>query len=204
MVADFSKTLGKDSKITLSPNGNIVINLEQTEMLRRACESPRIGIFEPGVVALDESTTNCPVVVGRQYDPTHHCLANSASDHCRQGVRCKDREGKAAAKWQYNCDFGKGRYSCAPGDISGKFGSITNGKAKFSGHLSLIPPTDSLIGKVMVIHCAEPGMSAVDRNAAYVVCAPIKEAFEEEERAKLAILSALVGVFVLSIIMCIR
>ena len=105
---------------------------------------------------LEESAlgAGCDDNVGAFYDPTHQCPPWSGSEYCTDGMLCEDVD------YMYDCDFENDRYSCAPGDLSGKFGSITNaGTENFlisqTDPGTLSPLIADLNGKVMAIYCAK-------------------------------------------------
>lgn len=179
VLADFSSALDSESIIILYPNGDVFVDLDVTHKYipDAMCERLRYGVFEPGNMKLSESNLGgaCNEYVGAQYDPTHACLANSSSPYCSNGVLCDENND---SNYIYNCSFAQDRYSCAPGDLSGKFGLITDPantplSVEYIGRDSLIPPTDSLIGKVMVIQCENAGIDGY--NPMHIACAPIEE-----------------------------
>eukprot|EP01084_Bolivina_argentea_P060033 109670_1 len=169
--------LSDDSEIRLSPTGGVSItfdatNIEFTEETF-GCSEFEYGIFE-AVDTLETSAAgdDCTVAVGDQYDPTHQCLPWSGSPHCDDGVLCTDSD------YSYNCD---GDYSCAPGDLSGKFGNYVDvANTVFSkGSLSevtLIPPTGDLIGKIAAIVCPK-----TDDTKKFLACAKFEEYVAPED-----------------------
>merc|ERR1712083_982373 len=119
------------------------------------CASFEYGIFEAGSVALNESAVKdgCADAVGGFYDPTHQCPPFSGSQYCTDGKLCGD------PSYEYDCDFDNDRYSCAPGDFSGKFGTLDlHSLLTISGSTdSLVPRASDLVGKVMAIYCEVDG-----------------------------------------------
>merc|ERR1712130_900374 len=86
--------------------------------------------------------------VGDFWDPTHQCPDFSGSEFCNGTLLCGD-DG-----YSYDCDYENDRYSCAPGDFSGKFGSIT----------------DEMVGMMFVVYCGDN-----TEGITYVTCATITE-----------------------------
>ena len=61
---------------------------------------------------------SCSAAVGKFYDPTISCAPDSDSKYCTDGIYlCND------TSYLYQCDYwgSESRFSCAPGDLSGKF-----------------------------------------------------------------------------------
>ena len=115
----------------------------------------------------------CADYVGDFYDPTHQCPPFSGSEYCYgSDYLCNDTD------YAYDCDFDNNRYSCAPGDLSGKFGTIPNGTSWFYKtnnvtdmyYNDLLPRTDDLIGKMFVIYCGNN-----TEGISYLTCAPLQE-----------------------------
>ena len=113
--------------------------------------------------------------MGSAWDPTHQCIPWSGSEHCDDGKLCGDDD------YEYECLWESDRFSCAPGDLSGKIGSLTPGEVidqiapEISLLTSLIPETDALTNKIMTITCS-PGN---EKRPKFVACAPIEEYDED-------------------------
>merc|ERR1719464_102482 len=146
------------SEITISATGEVSGFLAAQDVFDSAtdCASFEYGIFEAGSMTLEESAqgAGCDGYVGDFYDPTHQCPSFSGSEYCTAGKLCEDED------YMYDCDFELDAYSCAPGDLSGKFGSLVNpGEDTLTifnmTDRTLVPLTSSLQGKVMAIYCAE-------------------------------------------------
>merc|ERR1712154_502858 len=88
----------------------------------------------------------------------------SGSEHCNGTELCSDSD------YEYTCDYDDDRYSCAPGDLSGKFGAMTDYTVYLdeSGPDTLIPSTDDMVGYVFAIYC---GNNSVEIS--YLSCAEI-------------------------------
>merc|ERR1712130_146754 len=175
IFANFQAALTTESQITMFPNGDVSVELDTTDVYVNTlgCDSLAYGIFYPGTDALTESSVDCATVVGNAYDPTNSCVDFSGSEYCTNGVLCN---GNNDSGYSYNFDFAADRYSCAPGDLSGKLGMISDPSAtalsvEHEGDNSLIPYTDDLIGKVMAIYCPYADSS----SPVYLACAPIEE-----------------------------
>ena len=111
--------------------------------------------------------SDCADYVGDFYDPTHQCPSFSGSEYCyNSSYLCND------TSYAYDCDFDNDRYSCAPGDFSGKFGMIPNTTSRFTyfGHDTdtLNPRGDDMIGMMMAIYCGDN-----DSGISYLACAPV-------------------------------
>merc|ERR1712130_373239 len=177
VMADFTTALGTESNIMMMPNGDISVELDVSSIdlsSDNQCTSVKYSIFEAGSMSLTDSSTTCTNYVGDAYDPTNACLPYTASPYCFDGVLCGD--ANSTSTYEYDCDFATDRYSCAPGDLSGKLGMISDPSAtalsvEHEGDNSLIPYTDDLIGKVMAIYCPYADSS----SPVYLACAPIEE-----------------------------
>jgi len=92
----------------------------------------------------------CKAVVGNVWDPTVSCLHGSDSKFCDYPDYhlCND------TSYSYSCNV-KDRYSCAPGDLSGKYGVATfeNSTFAFFTDDTVLPPLDMIVGKSLVIEC---------------------------------------------------
>merc|ERR1712039_931468 len=188
VVANFQAALTTESQVTLYPNGDVIGTLDVMELYSNmaevsdACDQLAYGIFEPGYTALTESSDSCADAVGKAYDPTDSCVDFSESELCTNGVLCN---GNSDSAYEYNCDWDADRYSCAPGDLSGKFGLITdpaNGEkhVHYESDDSLTPVTDDLVGKVMAIYCPYADSS----TPIYLACAPIEELVADDSGVK--------------------
>lgn len=175
-AAIFSELLAAEvlpSLVTIYADGTITGYLAQdvyVDVETDGCATFEYGVFEATDVELTESAlgTDCDAAVGAFYDPTNQCPPFSGSEYCTDGMLCND------ADYMYDCDFANDRYSCAPGDFSGKFGAFDPSETldlDYAGTDSLIPLASDLVGKVMAIYCAEEDQSELTVFA----CAPIKE-----------------------------
>ena len=117
----------------------------------------------------------CRRFTGSAWDPTHQCIPWSGSPHCDDGKLCGDES------YEYECLWDEDRYSCAPGDISGKIGSLPVGGAidivvpNIPLLTTLLPETEALTDKVMAIMCTPDG----EKRPQFIACAPIEE-YEED------------------------
>jgi len=182
VFANFQAALTTESVLTLFPNGDVDGDLDASVIYSNSlgCDSLAYGIFEPGAnVLLTESSVECDTAVGYAYDPTNSCVDFSGSPFCDAGALCDESTAS------YNCDWDADRYSCAPGDLSGKFGLITdpaNGEkhVHYESDDSLTPVTDDLVGKVMAIYCPYADSS----TPIYLACAPIEELVADDSGVK--------------------
>merc|ERR1712154_758245 len=136
------------------------------------------------------SSVDCDSVIGDAYDPTNSCVDFSGSSYCTAGVLCN---GNGDSSYSYACDFAADRYSCAPGDISGKFGMLTAPgtdilEVTATEDSSLIPLTEGLIGKVMALYCPYSESSTLKVFA----CAPIEEEDHDDGVEGLSLMMAVV------------
>merc|ERR1711971_159030 len=112
------------SEITIAADGSvsgfIAAQSAYTDVETDGCATFELGVFEAGSTTLETGALGdeCADAVGAFYDPTHQCPSFSNSEYCTDGKLCMDPD------YSYECDFAADRYSCAPGDISGKFGQI--------------------------------------------------------------------------------
>ena len=174
----------------LNPDGNIEVNVDATSSDITECTEFEYTIFEAGSITEAASGDDCSGV-GAQYDPTAQCLPWSGNSYCTDGKLCEDPD------YSYNCDFTNDRYSCAPGDLSGKAGELLTTTAVYaktvSGPNTLLPPTDSLIGKVIAIHCP----ASADADGKFLACAPIETASDtEDSSAQLCMVISLIMAFI--------
>ena len=124
-----------------------------------------------GRLASSKLGDSCKPYVGSAWDPTHQCIPWSGSPHCDDGKLCGDES------YEYECSYDEDRYSCAPGDLSGKIGSspppvgaVINEEIPGLPDLtSLIPETESLTDKVLAITCASN-----EDEPQFIACAPIQ------------------------------
>jgi len=126
------------------------------------------GIFEAkSTMSSAKYLTDCDDSVGDFWDPTHQCPSFSGSEHCSGGRLCGDND------YDYDCDFNNDRYSCAPGDFSGKFGSVMGSDSEMFLQITsdfeaaLVPNTADLVGKLFAVYCGNDvtGIS-------YLMCTP--------------------------------
>ena len=113
--------------------------------------------------------SDCEDYIDSFYDPTHQCMDFSGSEYCYgSSYLCNDIE------YSYDCDFDNYRYSCGPGDLSGKFGDITASAESFSlsesGPGTLIPHTEDLVDLIVAVYCGD-----IDDDISYLACAPFDE-----------------------------
>lgn len=162
------------SEITIAPDGSvsgfIAVQSAFTDAATDGCDMFEWGVFEAGSTALEMGALGdeCADAVGAFYDPTHQCPSWSNSEYCTAGKLCAD------PSYSYECDFAADRYSCAPGDFSGKFGSIDPAETlsiSETGQAELVPIASDLVGKVLAVYCAEADQSELTVFA----CAPIME-----------------------------
>jgi len=168
--------MGSGSMVYFDPSGRIVIHLNGSNFTdTTGCSEFSYGIFENGTSSWNWTTTSllgsdCDAFVGDFWDPTHQCMDFSGSEYCTGDYLCND------TSYAYDCDFDNDRYSCAPGDISGKMGLIP--KANLSSSASfmlyyndsdtLIPRTDAMVGMMFAVYCGNnsAGLSTL-------ACAPM-------------------------------
>ena len=119
----------------------------------------------------------CADYVGDFYDPTHQCPPFSGSAYCwGTDYLCNDTD------YEYDCDFDNNRYSCAPGDLSGKLGTIEDSSdfyVESNDTNMLFPRTDDMIGKMFAIYCGDNTVGIT-----YLACAPFYNATSEPEPAQ--------------------
>eukprot|EP01084_Bolivina_argentea_P037844 69983_1 len=102
--------------------------------------------FDSGITA----SVNCDLSkLGGIFDPTHTCIANSSSEYCSNGVRCKDTSNTQVS---YDCNADNEFFGCAVGDIYGRIGPITGSIIGLEDPLS--PPLFTLGNKAIVFKCA--------------------------------------------------
>ena len=110
--------------------------------------------------------SDCADYIDSFYDPTHQCMDFSGSEYCYGSSKLCNATG-----YSYDCEFDHVRYSCAPGDLSGKFGDITASAKSFfeskPGPGTLIPPTYDLADLIAAVYCGDnyDGIT-------YLACAP--------------------------------
>eukprot|EP00486_Rosalina_sp_Unknown_P002522 CAMPEP_0201567358 /NCGR_PEP_ID=MMETSP0190_2-20130828/7849_1 /ASSEMBLY_ACC=CAM_ASM_000263 /TAXON_ID=37353 /ORGANISM="Rosalina sp." /LENGTH=406 /DNA_ID=CAMNT_0047987263 /DNA_START=69 /DNA_END=1289 /DNA_ORIENTATION=+ len=190
VVARFAE-LSEESMIILAPNGTIMVNVDATtggDLVDSTCTEFEYSIFEAGSLTEGATGDGCSGV-GQQYDPTDQCLPWSNSEYCTAGELCDD------SGYVYSCDFTNQRYSCAPGDLSGKMGELIGTSAVYSKTLdgnTLIPPTDTLIGKVIGINC---GYSS-SNDIKFVACGIIEEYEDDGSAAAISFIMATVVSFI--------
>lgn len=189
--------LSDDSAITVSATGEVSITLDATadglytDAATDGCAAFEFGVFNAGSSELSSSQMggDCDNAVGAFYDPTHQCPGFSDSPYCFDGMLCEDDS------YMYDCDFMNARYSCAPGDMSGKMGAFENPGTEVLSVTAtgayLSPLTSDLVGKVMAIYCAEEDQA----DLTVFACAPIV-ATEGEEGSGASHVSFVVGALV--------
>ena len=107
-----------------------------------------------------DSNSNCADEIGNFYDPTITCVENSDMDakgYCTGSYLCNDDE------YEYDCDYSgdvENRFQCAPGDLSGKYGSIdisssSNFFLNMSGYDPLMIAIEQLEGKSVALLCGD-------------------------------------------------
>lgn len=142
------------------PNGTVAVLLLQfftgTGVGIGKCSEYSYRIYDSWSVenASLITTEGCIAAAGNFYDPTISCMYDSESSYCKYDYRlCND------SSYSYSCNYTADRYSCAPGDLSGKYGiaKFKNYTYIFSGEDDLLPPLDSLIGKSIGVECASSG-----------------------------------------------
>jgi len=173
VVANFSSADGytDDSAVYMNDGGDVNITLDGSEITDdTGCSEWSYGIFEAGESSMGGSAfvgEDCKSYVGDFWDPTHQCMDFSGSQYCwHSDYLCNDTD------YSYLCDYDDDRYSCAPGDLSGKFGKMDDYEYSLSeeGPNTLIPKIDDMVGLVFVIYCGDN-----DDGIGYLSCAPILE-----------------------------
>jgi len=179
VVADFD-LLDGDSYVYMYSTGEVSIELDWSSITDdTGCDDLSYGIFEAGSTTLSSSAVgeDCDDVVGDFYDPTHQCMAFSGSEYCSGGLLCDVDD----MDYSYSCDWDNDRYSCAPGDLSGKFETIdaaadTSFSLSESGPGTLIPAMDDLVDLIFAVYCANDGeTTSGSAGISYLACAPIDE-----------------------------
>jgi len=175
--ANFSELDGfsDDSMVYMYPNGDFSMVINASKITdSTGCSEWSYGIFEAGDSVLAGSAVgeDCESYVGDFWDPTHQCPPFSGSWFCwGTDYLCNDTH------YAYDCDFDHERYSCAPGDLSGKFGTMDD--LEFSldveGPRTLLPMTDDMIFKMFAIYCGDN-----DSGISYLACASIYTAVTPE------------------------
>jgi len=176
VMADFSSADGytDDSAVYLYANGSVDISLDGSEITdSTGCEEWYYGIFEAGSTDMNGGAfvgDDCESYVGDFYDPTHQCMDFSGSEYCNGTMLCGAYNATMYSSYEYTCDYDDDRYSCAPADLSGKFGAMTDYTVDLyeSGPDTLIPSTDDMVGYVFAIYC---GNNSV--GISYLSCAEI-------------------------------
>ena len=178
--------------IMLGSDGTITVNIDATSAadITDTCTEFEYSIFEAGDLEADAVGTGCDNV-GDQYDPTAQCLPLSGNDYCTQGKLCQD------SSYSYDCNFSSARYSCAPGDLSGKVGELISvntsyGYTKQMDGNTLIPPTDSLIDKVIAINCPN--------QRSFLACAVIEEYVDDDSVIPISFIISIIISFISSLL----
>jgi len=150
-------------------NGYLSIDLDWHDLDDTSgCTEYFYGIFDAkSSMSSAKYLADCNDYVGDFWDPTHQCPSFSGSVHCDSGYLCDDDE------YEYHCDFDNDRYSCAPGDFSGKFGSVMGSDSELFLQITsdfeaaLVPNTADLVGKLFAVYCGNDvtGIS-------YLMCTP--------------------------------
>merc|ERR1719216_611699 len=158
-----------ESVVYMYPSGDISMELHAHGVNENTgCDEWSYGIFEAATdLDLPAVGDLCATYVGDFYDPTHQCPPFSGSEYCYgTDYLCND------TSYDYDCDFVNDRYSCAPGDLSGKFGKMDSYDFILDedGPQTLIPKTDDMVGMVFVIYCGDN-----DSGISYLACAAIEE-----------------------------
>merc|ERR1712228_1139836 len=177
VMADFSSADGysSDSAVYMYATGAVNISLDGSEITDDTdCDEWYYGIFETGTVEMNGGAfvgEDCESYVGDFWDPTHQCMDFSGSDYCNDTGLCGDSD------YEYSCDYDDDRYSCAPGDLSGKFGAMTdyNFSLLEAGPDTLIPSTDDMVGYVFVIYCGDNA-----DGISYLSCAEITDVDDDD------------------------
>lgn len=159
------------SEVYLYSTGEISIDLDWASVEdSTGCDNFKYGIFNPSTTSMSSSATgeDCDDYIDSFYDPTHQCMNFSGSAYCNSTTGTALLCGSGS----YSCDWDDDRFSCAPGDLSGKFGSMDASDTSFtlteSGPGTLIPPTDDMDGMVFAAYCGD-----VDAGITYFACAPL-------------------------------
>jgi len=169
VVADFGEAeviMSSDGSITMEPTS---FDLEDIDADDTTCTQFKYGLFEAEATLSSYAVgEDCGTYVGDLWDPTHQCPDFSGSEFCLSNNLCND-----TMFYSYDCDYANDRYSCAPGDLSGKFGVITDSSAftiDEDGTDTLMPTTDDMMDYLFVIYCGNN-----TEGITYVACAPIEE-----------------------------
>jgi len=186
-------TVGNDSYAMFTPSGAVYIsmasiiwhifnwNFGANHGNTTGCPNFSYGIFNMNSTwDLDVASAtgfDCYDYVGDFWDPTHQCMNFSDSPYCYDDGLCDD------SGYSYDCTYDTDRYSCAPGDLSGKFGTMPDSSwAQYvdagkpddmiytlneTGPNTLIPRTDDMVGKMLSFYCNNGGIIE------HLACAPI-------------------------------
>jgi len=168
-------SLSSDSQIKLYANGQYEINLDFNNIINNiSCNEIIYRIYNSWIDSNSSSLSgndSCSSNVGQVWDPTLTCLYGSESSYCVDDELCGD------SNYTYYCDYEYERYYCSPSDLSGKYGIIR--LSWFTSYISLtgidhlLPPTDQLLNKSIVIECGDYSQK--------IACASFQLCEEEEE-----------------------
>jgi len=171
VVADF-----EESEVIMSSDGSITMasfDLDDIDAADTTCTQYKYGLFDTKASLSSYAVgEDCETYVGDFWDPTHQCPDFSGSEFCTDDYLCDE------TAYSYDCDYANDRYSCAPGDFSGKFGVITDSSAftiDEDGTDTLMPTTDDMMDYLFVIYCGDNA-----DGITYVACAPIEEYTEAD------------------------
>jgi hypothetical protein len=124
LYADFSDSIGV-GYIELSSDGSYQYGFASEEEINcEICKSSDLSyyIFEEWNSIYDSlfdmSGDKCMEATGGYtWDPTVSCLDLSGNEYCTDNYPCDSTDA-------YSCDYTTDPYSCAPGDLSGKYGTL--------------------------------------------------------------------------------
>lgn len=150
--------------IELQSDGKVNIAFDFTEysseVNNSGCTSYEYSIFEKfnGLQTSDTfylNDTECNKAIGNLYDPTSSCYSSALDG---DSDKCFGDANKLCniSSYSYNCQFSTQRFSCAPGDLSGKYGVFdTKNSKKFSKTATdyTLPLMSSIAGKSVGVYC---------------------------------------------------
>jgi len=153
---DMVAYLNDDSSamVLLSNDGTYSIDVGLSGLtLPTGCGDLLVRIYNDWTLTTDNyATSECDSYIGDFYDPTVTCAYGSDNEFCFDNNLCN------VTNYNYTCDFNEygDRFLCAPGDLTGKYGSISStGDGTLIGYDPLMIDLSQLADLSVAVQCSE-------------------------------------------------
>jgi hypothetical protein len=167
---DFSSVFGDNNYINIWSNGRYLVSFD-IDSSDIDCTSSWMTYSLYHYDGTNKVSNCGSNDLGNFFDPGYKCPEEfSVADECD----CIQEE----SGFEYNCDFDNDRYSCAAGDLGGKWGLIKIGeRVIYTGYDYTLPPSTDISELGIAVECISSNSAAYTLQA----CGPLKKGVYDED-----------------------